>query len=381
VKLCSYLPELKTKGIKLFNTTQRLTWFSSLATAIILGFMTLLSGCGGGGASATPNIALSVDPAAANLYMGYPTTFTITGGRAPYSISAGDPSIHFTGSSNNTLSINGNTFEVTVDNVNADTSVTLTVRDADGKSATTSVTVKPASLTNSLTVTDPLNAGTQGQASVKATSTTGAPLMGHKVRFHVTDQGAAYGFVCNQTLGDCTAIDTDSNGRILTIETTTDQSGMAYAVTRADVGALTQYATIMATDMGTGYVLRKQFAIAGLALAALPTTATWDITGVGNGNTIAGDGYNTLDCSGAVTAFYVYGGTPPYTITTTAPNIVLVNGVTTTTVATSGGTFNAQAACSQTNPSSGTANIVIRDAAGAILSTVTFTVKITEVNP
>lgn len=343
--------------------------------------MTLLSGCGGGGASATPNIALSVDPAAANLYMGYPTTFTITGGRAPYSISAGDPSIHFTGSSNNTLSINGNTFEVTVDNVNADTSVTLTVRDADGKSATTSVTVKPASLTNSLTVTDPLNAGTQGQASVKATSTTGAPLMGHKVRFHVTDQGAAYGFVCNQTLGDCTAIDTDSNGRILTIETTTDQSGMAYAVTRADVGASTQYATIMATDMGTGYVLRKQFAIAGLALAALPTTATWDITGVGNGNTIAGDGYKTLDCSGAVTAFYVYGGTPPYTITTTAPNIVLVNGVTTTTVATSGGTFNAQAACSQTNPSSGTANIVIRDAAGAILSTVTFTVKITEVNP
>ncbi len=370
MKLCSYLPELKTKGIKLFNTTQRLTWFSSLATAIILGFMTLLSGCGGGGASATPNIALSVDPAAANLYMGYPTTFTITGGRAPYSISAGDPSIHFTGSSNNTLSINGNTFEVTVDNVNADTSVTLTVRDADGKSATTSVTVKPASLTNSLTVTDPLNAGTQGQASVKATSTTGAPLMGHKVRFHVTDQGAAYGFVCNQTLGDCTAIDTDSNGRILTIETTTDQSGMAYAVTRADVGASTQYATIMATDMGTGYVLRKQFAIAGLALAALPTTATWDITG------------DDTDCADAVTAFYVYGGTPPYTITIMEPkNIVLVNDVTTTTVATSGGTFDAQAACSENNPSSGTANIVIRDAVGAILSTVTFTVKITEVNP
>jgi hypothetical protein len=399
VKLCSYLPELKTKGIKLFNTTQRLTWFSSLATAIILGFMTLLSGCGGGGASATPNIALSVDPAAANLYMGYPTTFTITGGRAPYSISAGDPSIHFTGSSNNTLSINGNTFEVTVDNVNADTSVTLTVRDADGKSATTSVTVKPASLTNSLTVTDPLNAGTQGQASVKATSTTGAPLMGHKVRFHVTDQGAAYGFVCNQTLGDCTAIDTDSNGRILTIETTTDQSGMAYAVTRADVGASTQYATIMATDMGTGYVLRKQFAIAGTDLSALPATATWNI-GTGNGNGVLEGSWSTPPvvpdesyggCSttspaytpppngntNATTGFYVYGGTPPYTITSTMFTVAGVSDTSTgtfsntTTVLTSGTQFYARAMCT----AQGTSNIVIVDSVGKTLSTITFVVN------
>ncbi len=52
MKFIGYLPELNTiKGVKLFNTPQGSSWFPSLAMATILGFMTLLSGCGGGGAS------------------------------------------------------------------------------------------------------------------------------------------------------------------------------------------------------------------------------------------------------------------------------------------------------------------------------------------
>lgn len=268
-----------------------------------------------------------------------------------------------------------------VNNVDADTTVTLTIRDAEGTQVQAVVTVKPSSLNTTLTTTDPVNAGTQGQASVKATSITGAPLPGHVVRFRVTDQGAAYGFVCNQTLGGCTVAETDLTGRIIAVDVTTDRNGDANAVIRADVGASTQYATISATDMSTGHVLRKQFTIAGLALAVLPGTATWTITGIGNADTIAGNGFTSLNCSGAVTSFFVYGGTPPYTITTTAPNIATVGGATTTTVASSGGTFNAAAACSVANPTQGTANIVIADAAGAILSTVTFVVTITEVDP
>jgi hypothetical protein len=410
VKLCSYLPELKTKGIKLFNTTQRLTWFSSLATAIILGFMTLLSGCGGGGASATPNIALSVDPAAANLYMGYPTTFTITGGRAPYSISAGDPSIHFTGSSNNTLSINGNTFEVTVDNVNADTSVTLTVRDADGKSATTSVTVKPASLdAASLIITGQsatgtsqtfISSGLQGTVSVTARSATGAPLMGHKVRFHVTDQGAAYGFVCNTNLGNCVVPQggTDPTGRIITLETTTDQSGNAYAVIKADVGASTQYATISATDEVTGFELRKQFMIAGLQLLVNPTSATWtitqkDITITGNPSTSPPTPDYTycspLPSSPTYTVYYIYGGTPPYTVSSTNPLVGSVFLTTPTTVphtvapgpitvANNGGSFIVAWPNLSGGNATGDANIVVVDSVGAMPATQpTFTIKYT----
>lgn len=373
----------------MFYTTQRLSWLSSLATIAVLGFMTLLSGCGGGGASATPNIALSVDPATATLYMGYPTTFTITGGRAPYSVSAGDPSIHFTGSSNNTLTVNGNTFVVNVDNVNADTSVTLTVRDADGKSATTSVTVKPASLdAASLVITGQtaaggsqtfISSGLQGTASVTAKSATGAPLMGHKVRFHVTDQGAAYGFICNQTLGDCLVIDTDSSGRILTVETTTDQSGNAYAVIKADASATTQYATISATDQMTGFVLRKQFVISGPALAVLPGTATWTFVGNNNG-TLTTPGDCPAPPNGAISNFYIYGGTPPYTITTTAPSIATLAlsdtataWANTITVAAAGSTFSVRAECNAI----GTANIAVRDSAGSVLSTVTFTVVVT----
>lgn len=52
MKFIGYLPELNTiKGVKLFNTPQGSSWFPSLVTGAILGFMTLLSGCGGGGAS------------------------------------------------------------------------------------------------------------------------------------------------------------------------------------------------------------------------------------------------------------------------------------------------------------------------------------------
>jgi hypothetical protein len=80
--------------------------------------------------------------------------------------------------------------------------------------------------------------------------------MGHKVRFRVMDQGAKYGFVCNQSLGDCLVIETDCRD-IINLETTTDCNGDAFAVIRADVNAPT-HATISAIDQATGHVLRKR---------------------------------------------------------------------------------------------------------------------------
>lgn len=357
------------------NTIQRSSWFSSIAAIAILGLTTLLSGCGGGGATSSATLPLAVvpDAAVAYAYSDTPTSLMIRGGTKPFNVYSSNTAVI---SFNPVTMPGGNVPDETiilgsptgnygrVNNVNDDTEVTLTIRDADGTQVKVIVTVKPSSLNDSLTITDPLNAGTQGNASVRATTVTGGPVVGHPIRFHVVDQGAAYGFICNPTLGGCSVIETDAAGRVITVETTTDANGDAFAVTRADVGAATQYATISATDMVTGHVLRKQFVIAGLALAALPSSVTWTIT---DSDTTAGVSYS---CVGAATSFYVYGGTPPYTITSTAPSIVTVGGAATTTVNASGGTFVAQAACG----AEGDANLVITDAAGAILTNITFKV-------
>lgn len=285
-----------------------------------------------------------------------------------------------------------------VNNVDIDTTVTLTITDANNTQLKVVITVKPSSLNNSLTVTNPLEAGKQGSASVRATTITGGPVSGHRIHFRVMDQGAAYGFVCNPSpgVGDCKVIETDASGRVISVETITDQNGDAFAVTRADVGATTQYATISATDMTTGQVLREQFVISGLALAALPASATWNI-GTGNGDlvfdsngvdNVAGNaddetsgGCDPVPANGntnATTGFYIYGGTPPYTITSTTPSVAGLSSTSTgtfsgtTTVSTSGSQFYARAMCT----AEGTSNIVIRDSVGAVLSTVTFVVDI-----
>ncbi len=389
----------------MFNTTQRLSWLSSLATAIFLGFMTLLSGCGGGGV--TPSVPMSVTPdsATAYAYSSQATTLTIRNGKKPYIVASSNTAIISFNSATmprgevpgEDIVLEGPTGQYgRVNNVDADTTVTLTITDANNTQLKVVVTVKPSALNSSLTVTDPLEAGKQGRASVRATTITGGPVSGHQVRFNVMDVGAAWQFVCNNTtLTDCTPT-TDASGRVIAVTTTTDRNGDAFAVTRADVGASTQYAIISATDLTTGQVLRKQFVISGLALAALPSTATWNI-GTGNGDLVFdADGADNIvgtaddetsgGCSpvpangnvNATTGFYIYGGTPPYTITSTTPSVGgLANTSTgtfgaTTTVQTSGSQFYARAMCT----AEGTSNIVISDSAGAVLSTITFVVDI-----
>lgn len=374
----------------MFNITQRLSWFPSLATAAILGLMTLLSGCGGGGASSELDLPMTVVPASAvaYAYADTPTVLTIRSGKKPFNVySSNTAIISFNPATmpqgqvpDEAIVLEGPTGAYgRVNNVNEDTAVTLTIRDAEGTQVNVVVTVKPSSLNDSLTVTDPLKAGVQGSVSVRATTITGGPVVGHQVRFRVTDQGAAYGFVCNQSLGNCLVIETDSAGRIITVETTTDSNGDALAAIKADVGASTQYATISATDMTTGHVLRKQFVIAGEVLAVLPSSATWTFTG-DNDTVLTTPGDCPAPPNGAISNFYIYGGTPPYTITTTAPSIAMLAlsdtaaaWANTVTVAASDSTFSVRAECNAI----GTANIVVRDSAGAILPSITFAVAVT----
>lgn len=387
----------------MFNTKHRLSWLSSLATAAFLGLMTLLTGCGGGGASSSNTLPMTVLPTTATIYAyaDAQTTLTVRAGKKPFNVySSNTAVISFNEATmpgglvpDETIVLQGPTGNFgRVNNVDADTTVTLTVRDAEGVQVTVAVTVKPSSLNDTLTVTGQsvtgasqtfLSSGLQGTATVRATTIAGGPVVGHKIRFRAVDQGAKFGFICNQSLGDCLVITTDSVGHITEIETTTDRNGDAFAVIKADAFATTQQATISATDQVTGHVLRKQFAIAGSELSVVPATGTWTI-GVGDGDLILEAGESMGGCAGApangdaaaTTGFFVYGGTPPYTITSTQATVGGVSNSSTgtfggtTTVADSGSQFFVRAMCT----AYGDASIVVMDSAGTVLSTVTFTV-------
>lgn len=407
----------------MFNTTQRLSWLSSLVTAAFLGFMTLLSGCGGGGASPSQQQPMYVLPDAATVYAysSVPTTLTIRNGKKPFHVVSSNTTII---SFNSVTMPNGtipdeyialegpNGQYGRVSNVDTDTTITLTVFDADNQQIQVPVVVKPSSLNTSLmidgtavagatdggllagTTTYPyVNSGTQATASVRATTITGGPVIGHKIRFRVMDQGAKYGFVCQQSLGDCLAIETDSAGHVITVETTTDRNGDAYAILKADANTSTQYATIAATDQATGHTLRGQFIIVGQALTALPSawTVPDTIPAVAATATL---GVAGAACPAATRTFSLFGGYPPYTIYINDPAIATITGATasnTFTVYESGNTFSISTlggtsvttytlplvppavAPTPANPSScGTATFTVRDSAGTT-STITVT--------
>lgn len=427
----------------MLNTTQRLSWLSSLATAAFIGFTTLLSGCGGGGADSSAPATMTVTPSTATVYAysTAPTTLTIRNGKKPFHVVSDNAAII---SFNSATMVNGTVPDETIElggpsgtygrvnNVDLDTVVTLTVFDADNKTVSVAITVKPSALNDSLMVngiktlpgendifnpppTYPgVNNGETASASVTAKTTTGGVLSGHKIRFRVMDQGPIWGFVCNPSLGDCLVIETDSSGRVITVETTTDVNGNAYAVLRTDTTATSQFATIRATDMNTGQMLTGQFLIVGDALAVVPASGTWTI-GAGDGDgllegqytdaavpPVITDAESAGGCSstgpapavapaarnvgpytptvngntGATTGFYVYGGTPPYTITSTASAIAGVSSTSTGTfagtasVTTANTQFFVRAMCN----ASGNSTIVVADSAGTVLSTTTFTV-------
>src|SRR5512145_2173769 len=124
----------------------------SLTALVALGGAMLLAGCGGG--SGAPNnafapapTALEILPGSATLYASSQPVFTISGGSEPYSVFSSDASVLPL-----TQQVPDNTVLALPANVNADTSVTITVRDSLGRSAAAAALVRPAPLINGLTI-------------------------------------------------------------------------------------------------------------------------------------------------------------------------------------------------------------------------------------
>ncbi|MGE5738096.1 MAG: hypothetical protein ACM34F_04340 [Betaproteobacteria bacterium] len=293
-------------------------WLRPLLTLVALAGVLSLAACGGGGGA--PNNPyqggvgpLAITPSVATAYSGSPFVFTVTGGSQPYTILSSDQAVlPVVGT------LNGNTLVITPNSVGADTPVTLTVRDASGQTTTALITVKPSLLLPaSITITGNPNcaasgadlcSGQDGTATVQVIGPAGAPLAGRDVRFDVV-QGA---FSISSTAA--------GQPLVQSLTVTTDQNGNATVRLVVPVNAATQVATIRATDLTSGSSVVGQFTIAqfvnGNSVLSVIPTGTTTFTGP-----------DTEHCSnGASATFYIFGGTPPYTVATNFPTAVNITG-------------------------------------------------------
>jgi hypothetical protein len=299
----------------------------SLLTVIGLASLTALAACGGGEGApnnpydSTPGTpGLAVQPTSIIAFSGVPVTLTVTSGVAPFFAFSSNPAALPV-----SQNVAGNTVVLVGGKVTADTLVTITIQDSAGQTTNVTVTVKFSPIFNSVAFAPSggdcganLCSGQQGTVTATATGPTGTALATHQLRFDVV-----YGPFGINTTNPATPL-------VQTLTVTTDAFGTAVVRVTAQTNATTQPAQLRVTDVDSGQSQVVNFTIVnntipgGSPVTVIPATAT--ITSA-----------LASSCStGFRIDYYVYGGNPPYTISSTFPqSAVLVN----TTVAFSGGFF------------------------------------------
>ena len=289
-----------------------------------------LAACGSGAVSDPANdpvpqvpTPVTVLPQTATLYSGLPTAFTIAGGVGPYSLISSDQSVVPL-----VASTSANGFTVVPGEVAVDTPVNVTVRDSLGTQAAVALTVKPRTISNSITVTpsasQPVACGNAlcagGDAEVAAKlAQNGIPIQNRNVRFDIVS-------------GDVRII-TSGTGSIEVLATsattTTDSAGFARIRIRALTNAGSQTALLQATDTSSGATQRVAVTIAPSSSSPLNAQPS----------TISFIGRDNATCATNVSAdVIVFGGRPPYSIS--QPGTFLI---TPTTLSTSGSRFTVTA--------------------------------------
>jgi hypothetical protein len=301
----------------------------AVLTVLGLSGLLALGACGGG--SGAPNNPyqgpgtgpLTITPATGIAYSGNPFTFAVTGGTLPYTVLSSDQSvIPAVGT------LNDSTLIIVPAGVGTDTVVTLNIRDAVGASTSATLTVKPQLLLpTSITVQGntscsasgaTLCSGQNGTASVLVKGPGGAPLAGRAIRFDVV-QGS-FAFVSPAP----------GQPLVSSLTANTDQNGFAVVTLQVPASALTQIATIRATDVTSGNAISSNFTIVAFndgsaVLSVSPTTVS--VTGL------------SPTCTPGIPVVYrVFGGTPPYTVTANLPTLVNISG---SPIAKSGDAFTA----------------------------------------
>jgi hypothetical protein len=291
-------------------------WLQLALATVALGALAILGGCGGGSGAPNNPFApppttpgpLAILPAAPTVFANTPTTLTITGGVPPYFVVSANTAVLPLGSSTS----NG-TIVLLPANVLADTAVVITAQDSAGTRASATVTVKPAPIFNTLTITpasaacgtNTICSGQTATAKVTVTGVGGVGLPNRQVRFDVVT--GAFAIQSNDP----------ANPLVSTLTVVSDQFGVAQVIIQATAGAPTQPALLRATELTTGNQQTAQFTIVqtingSTVLSVVPSTAT--ITGP-----------NTTTCSTGIRVdYFIYGGTPPYRVTASFPTAVTI---------------------------------------------------------
>jgi hypothetical protein len=316
--------------------------------ALMLASLVIVAACGSGAVGTIVNDPAKItilpgsDGTPTILYSGLPTTFTITGGTGAYIVSSSNQAIVQV--SGNLI---GNTLTVVPNPVVTETTLTLTARDTGTNTpAVVTLTVRPGTVSNMITIAPGSSACSPavcsgGDAVVTATiSQGGIPLPARGVRFDVISGDVRF-ITSAAGLPETVA---------LAVTTVTDETGAARARLRALDTAANQTAIIQVTDLGSGAYQRTTILIARatatqVGFFTVPTSVTYT-------------GPNNQQCATSLSSeIFVFGGTPPYTISNSAPSAFSVN---TSVVSFSGGSFRVAptGVCAQN------VTIAVTDAAG-----------------
>jgi hypothetical protein len=308
------------------------TWFGLAAVAA------LISACGGGGVSSTTPTPEPVAPAltvlpsnAVVMYSNTPTTFTINGGVGPYQVFSSDATLLTVPATVAAATgTTGSAFVAVARNVSSatGTTVTMTVRDSRGTTVDVTPTVRPTLVTSAIAITpnaaSACGSGTcsGGEGLIRVTlGLAGQGLAARQVRFDVVSGG--FGFI------------SDTTQQFVTSATaSTDSSGVATIRYRTNQTAPTQLGLLRVTEVTGGSSFDFVLAIVSTPsesanLSVIPDTFT--IT----------SGFTDRCTSGARVDYVVFGGTPPYRLTTTIPDSLRV---TPTQVVQAGAAFTVETA-------------------------------------
>ena len=272
----------------------------------------LLNGCGGGGAAAsTEGNVMRILPETGTIFAGVPATFTVTGGRAPYTVSSSEPGLLPV-----PQTLKGNTMVLVAANPGVvDTglppealpvrTLTITARDATGLIAASTIKVGQNFLTGYGVSLAPNNCPTASGSATPPTACAGGTT---SVRLQATFNGNLYGnqqFRIEVVRGNFTLRHPVTGQVSNSILLNSDHTGTVTGLIEVPPGVQTQVAVLRVIHIPTGVYADEVFVIGGSALPAPEA-----LTAIPNSFTFTGA--TTTECGTGFGDFYVFGGQPPF---------------------------------------------------------------------
>ena len=276
-----------------------------------------IASCGGGSNAPTANSGVApnlvVTPTELKVYPGVVSTLEVISGVRPFRVSSTDQSLLST-----PATIEGTTLTILANTVDSAKNAKIFIIDGQARQVEIAITVVPAPLITNVNVSPPtgskcgqqsgqsavsiLCSGEIGIVQAQLKSTGAGGVANRTVRLDAIE--GAFSFVASGVETSSTTAVSDQNG------------GISVRVTAPALIA-TQIAILRITDLTSGSRLDAAFNIvrsvgSAPVLSVLPTDTTTT-------------GYFKNECLAATYDLVLFGGLPPYQVTSTLPNIFKLN--------------------------------------------------------